>query len=530
MVRPIQQWHNPSAWEDAVKHALADVVVTKQQTAAHHPQQLRHPGDGEATKSTTTTQGQQQQRQNQERPNIVLFYADDWTARILGKLNPHVHTPHIDAMADNGVLFSHNCVTTSICWISRASLVTGMYAGKHRHMKPFSDAMFDEVVPWNETLYPQLKHAGYHTGFVGKWHANQPRELLAQAWDHSLLYFGHHWMQRNGTVRHVTELNRHDALHYLRHVRPRSSGNGAQQQPFALTVSFFATHAEDGQDYPDQYQPQNWSKSLYDGANGTIPLAKTATDQHWRDMPWFFDERNEGRQRWRKRYPTADHYQDTMVKTFRMATEVDEACGAIVAELKRQGVYNNTILVFTSDNGNFHGEHGLADKWYPHEESIRVPLVIQDPRLPPEARGVVVDEMTLSIDVAPTLLSAAGIPVPAGMQGRDMADLYLRRPPPGDRDRAWRQDFFYEWTQGDPITSENHTFGHIPAVFALVRKDYKYFYWPAAQYEQLFHVADDPWEEFDVYNSTAQTNGKLLATIKRRYAYLKRRSQSGGKV
>jgi arylsulfatase A-like enzyme len=108
----------------------------------------------------------------------------------------------------------------------------------------------------------------------------------------------------------------------------------------------------------------------------------------------------------------------------------------VVNELKSQGVYEKTILVFTTDNGNLHGEHGLAEKWYPWEESIRVPLVIQDPRMPASQRGTFNEEFTLSVDLAPTLLSAAKISVPTFMQGRDIAPLYLQ---PQEAPKTWRQ-------------------------------------------------------------------------------------------
>ena len=189
-------------------------------------------------------------------------------------------------------------------------------------------------------------------------------------------------------------------------------------------------------------QPMNESMSLY--VNDTIPEPKTATDKHWRDLPWFFDERNEGRRRWRRRFDTPKEYQSSIKNLYRMATEVDSVVGAVIDELKQQGVYDKTLLVFTTDNGNLHGEHGLAEKWYAWDESVKVPLVIQDPRMPASQRGKMNDEFTLSIDLAPTLLSAAKIPVPKFMQGRDIAQLYFN---PEEASKSWRKDFFYEWTQ-----------------------------------------------------------------------------------
>jgi len=99
--------------------------------------------------------------------NVVFFYADDWTFRNVGLVNGIVKTPHLDSMAANGVMFRYNCVTTSICWISRATMMTGQYAAVHQQLKVSDTGMFDH---WNETLYPKLRSADYNVGFVGKWY------------------------------------------------------------------------------------------------------------------------------------------------------------------------------------------------------------------------------------------------------------------------------------------------------------------------------------------------------------------------
>jgi hypothetical protein len=287
----------------------------------------------------------------QEPLNIVLFYADDWTLKALGALNPDVSTPHIDEMANNGVLFTHNCVTTSICWISRNTLATGVYAAVHRNVKISSMAMFNETIQWPQTLFPQLKSAGYYTGMVGKWHAPSPREFMSYTFDVMNIYYGRHWMTRQGVRRHVTDCNGEDALQFLRS-RPKD-------KRFALAVNFFATHAMDYTDPP--YQPMEESMALY--VNDTIAKPKTATEEHWKALPWFFNEKNEGRKRWRNRYDTDENYQDKIKNLYRLASEVDAVVGAVVEELKAQGVYDKTLLVFTTDNGNLQGEHGLAEKW-----------------------------------------------------------------------------------------------------------------------------------------------------------------------
>ena len=121
-------------------------------------------------------------RVDDEPLNIVLFYADDWTMKVLGKLNKYVKTPNIDTMADNGILFTNNCVTTSMCWISRATMVTGTYASRHLYLEPWHTEIF-ETHPWNETVFPLLKANGYYTGLVGKWHALEREPEMSMAFD-----------------------------------------------------------------------------------------------------------------------------------------------------------------------------------------------------------------------------------------------------------------------------------------------------------------------------------------------------------
>ena len=427
-------------------------------------------GGGGDVKEESEEEKQQRKRKHYDPMNVVLFYADDWTQKVLGKLNPLVKTPNIDHMADNGMLFVNNCVTTSVCWMSRATLVTGVYSSRHLETEPPSMNMFS-TNPWNQTLFPLMKQNDYFTGIVGKWHAPQPEEHMKAAFDRSRFYYGKHWVERDGKWRHVTELNQEDSIKFLQD-RPKD-------RPFFLKVSFFATHADDAnQTY--SYQPQPSSiENLYNDI--TVPTPKTATDAHWKDLPPFFKDNNEGRNRWRKRFEP-DYYQENVKNLYRMASEVDTAVGNIIEELKAQGVYNNTLLLFTTDNGNLHGEHGLAEKWYPFEESIRVPLVIYDPRMPADKRGTVNEDWTLSIDLAPTILGAGGIEPSDFMQGRDIADLYLE----DDGPSSWRQDWFYEFNRGNPVTAEGHSGKNwIDASFALVNKDWKYVYWPQQEYEQV---------------------------------------------
>ena len=422
--------------------------------------------------------------------NILLLYADDWRHDTLGCAgNPVVQTPQLDRLAREGVRFTQNRVTTSICGVSRASLLTGQWMARH------GNRAFDMFkTPWAETYPALLRTNGYFTGHVGKWHNGK---FPAANFDFARAYSGTHWItNKDGSTIHVTQKNEKDALEFLR-TRPT-------EKPFCLTLAFFATHAEDGN--PKQYLPQPESMKLY--ADVSIPVPRNATDESFRRLPSFItNEKNEGRVRWRWRFDTAERYQEYMKNYYRLATEVDTACGRVLAELERQGLRENTLVIFTTDNGYFHAEHGLADKWYPHEESLRVPLIVRDPRMAQAKRGGTNVDFTLNVDLAPTILAAAGIKAPATMQGRDFAPLYLATNQP-----TWRTEFFYEHA-----IIRNTNF--IPASEALVRKDWKYFYWPDFQREQLFDLHADPNEENDLVAASAQT--ARLAEMRRRFQELK---------
>lgn len=422
--------------------------------------------------------------------NIVVLHADDWRHDTLGCAgNPVVKTPELDRLAREGIRFTHNYVTTSICGVSRASLFTGQWMSRHGNP---AFQMFR--TPWAETYPGLLRENGYWVGHVGKWH-NGP--FPAGRFDFGRAYSGKHWIKdTDGAPIHVTQKNEKDALEFLRS-RPAD-------RPFYLTLAFFATHAEDTN--PLQYLPQPASMELYKDA--TVPVPKTATDGHFKRLPPFVgNENNEGRVRWRWRFDTPEKYQLMMKNYYRLASEVDATCGRVIAELRKQGTLENTLVIFTGDNGYFHAEHGLADKWYPYEESIRTPLIVRDPRMPAAKQGGINEQIVLNVDLAPTILAAAGIAAPPRMQGTNLAPLYLAGDPP-----PWRMEFFYEHATHKSVD-------FIPASQALVRKDVKYLFWPDFNYEELFDLKTDPLEERSLIGDPDYA--LTLARLRERFAALK---------
>ena len=441
------------------------------------------------------------QRVQQAKPkNVLVLYADDWrhdTLSVAG--NPVVKTPVLDDLSKRSVRFTHNCVTTSICCVSRASLFTGQWMSAHgcEGFKPFK-------TDWNKTYPGVLRDSGYHVGHVGKWHNGK---FPAEHFDFGRAYHGRHWYpQDDGPEIHVTQRNEKDALEFLE-TRP-------SDKPFCLTVAFFATHAVDGD--PKQFLPQPTSESLYQDVQ--IPVPSNANDESFHRLPEFVaNEKNEGRNRYHWRFDTPEKYQTMMKNYYRLATEVDSTCGRILAELKKQNLLEDTLVIFTTDNGYYHGEHGLADKWYPHQESIRVPLIVYDPRMPAEMRGTTDDNLTLNVDLAPTILNALGLAIPSSMQGTDLSPLYLKEK--SDQPVSWRTEFLYEHP-----TIQNKNF--IPRSEALVTKKWKYMFWPEFEREQLFDLTNDPHEENDLVSSQVEQLDKM----RERFHRLRKQAQGQSKT
>ncbi len=399
--------------------------------------------------------------------NIVVLVIDDTRWDSIGAAgNRVVRTPTLDRLASDGIRFAQARVTTSICMTSRASLLTGQYMSRHG-----IDRFGKQLTPAaSARTYPGvLRSNGYWAGYVGKYDVGAPRP---EDFDFVRAYHGRHWLTNAGGERvHVTEQNSRDALDFLR-ARPRD-------KPFVLSVGYFAPHAEDSA--KEQYLPQDWSAAHYVGV--AVPPSPLRDPKYFQALPPFLaSESNEGRVRFHWRFDTPQSYQDYMIRYYRLITEVDASVGRLVDELRTQGVYDHTVIVVIGDNGYFHADRGLADKWYPYEQALRVPLIVRDPRLPASRRGASPEQLALNIDIAPTILSAAGLPVPDVMQGRDLSPLYLSRTAP-----AWRDEFFYEHPT---ITSRDR----IPSSQGVIRRDWKYVTWPEFHYEQLFDLEKDDKE------------------------------------
>ncbi len=415
-------------------------------------------------------------RKPDRRPNIIFLLADDLRYDVFGYMgNAIIKTPNIDGLAREGTMFHNAYVTTAICAISRASIFSGQYACRHGildFVTPFSDSA-------RKNTYPELmRRNGYFTGFIGKYGVGA--KLPATEFDYWKGFGGmgtYHHKDAAGNYKHLTNLIGDQAEEFLRMKK---------NKPFCLSISFKAPHVEG----TNVFAPDPVYNSWYE--DDSIPLPVTGDDRFFNLFPETFSVGNEGRERWQVRFSTPQLYQENVKKYYRLVTGIDEVVRRIRAQLEKSGQDKNTIIMFTSDNGFYLGEHGLAGKWYGHEESIRVPLILYDPTL--VAKGARIrKEMVLNVDMAPTMLDYAGIPIPSGMQGHSL------RPLAEGKKMEWRKEFFYDHLFASPKV-------YIPKSEGLVGEEYKYIRYfkhdDSADffYEELFNTIIDPYETDNLAN------------------------------
>ena len=415
------------------------------------------------------------QRYASRPPNIIVLVTDDQRWDMLGAAgNRIIQTPHMDRLAHEGVLFENHFVTTSLCAPSRTSIFTGLYASCHG-THGFATAMSDEL---HARSYPvRLRQAGYHTGFIGKYGVG--RTLPEEEFD----YFdgfsgqGQYVHEVDGEERHLTRMIGDKALDFLETCDP--------DQPFCLSVSFKAPHVQ------DRVPPFFINDPEYDGLyeDVEIPPLKKLDPRYFDELPDFLKEKYEGRIRQQRRFPTPETWQEAMKRYYRLITGVDVQIGRMLNWLDETGIGGETVIVFTSDNGFFLGERGWAGKYFIHEESIRAPLVVWDPRTP-KRMGRRRSEMTLNLDIAPTILDLAGLSIDPSANGRSVVPLLDGESPP------WRTDWYYEFLwqrEGIPI----------PRTEGVRTERWKYNLYLDGEpgYEELYDLRADPEEESNLVSS-----------------------------
>lgn len=424
------------------------------------------------------------------KPNLIVIVADDLRWDALGYAgNRIVKTPHLDELARTGVRFRNHFVTSSICNVSRATMFSGQYLRRHQIVE-FNTPFTPEQ--WSRCYPRLLREAGYRTGFIGKFGVGDSNAIAAMKsefdyWRGLPGQAGLFFEKNNPAGRHKTARFGDQALAFIR------SNDG----PFCLSISFNAPHARDRQ--PREFWPDARDEELYKDAR--IPVSPKATEAWFERLPEVA-KTSEGRRRWGLRFDTPEKFQAIVKDYYRLITGIDREVGRIVDALKERGVRENTVILFTSDNGFFLGERGMADKWLMYEESIRVPMLIHDPR----TRAKAVDHLTLNIDLAPTILDLAGVAVPKEMQGRSLVPFVN-----GKGVKDWRRDFLYE----------HHTMAKIiPQLEGVRTERWKYVRWitTSPMWEELFDLKADPEETRNLAGE--RKHQKQLETMRARWQHL----------
>lgn len=372
-----------------------------------------------------------------KKPNIIFILTDDQRWDALGYAgNSIIKTPNMDELASSGLYFKNAFVTTPICAASRATILTGLYERTHdfNFGKPrLKDAYMLDSYPY------LLKKSGYKTGLIGKFGVKVNEGVEDSLFDVSIKTFWPYLRAVDGKETHLADINGNHAIDFIK---------SSKEQPFCLSLSFWSPHADDGAE--EQYFWPNYVDSLYQ--QNEIPVPQTAAPEFFEALPEFM-KHSMNRKRWYWRYDTPEKFQKMVKGYYRMISTVDSAIGRIRKTLKEEGLADNTVIVFMGDNGYYLGERGFAGKWLMHEQSLRVPLIIYDPRQADAKRSRAYEDMVLNLDIAPTLLDLAGVEIPESYQGESLTAFF------DDHRDEWRKSAFFEHQrEGDTLLPKTESF------------------------------------------------------------------------
>jgi arylsulfatase A-like enzyme len=469
------------------------------------------------------------QTQRGRRPNIIFIMTDDHAAHAIGAYGSRINkTPHLDRLAREGALLTSVFATNSICTPSRAAILTGQYA----HINGVT--MFNRFDSSRMTVARLLQRGGYYTGMIGKWHLGSDPvgfdkwEILPGqgAYRNPVLYTAAG--EKTYTDRYATDVITDLALEFVES-RPRD-------KPFFLMMHHKAPHRpwEPSDTHAAHFGAQRIPEpvTFWDSyATRTDALRenrqRVAADLTNRDLKLPAPPGLEGPDlaKWLASKPesvTIDRdgksmtltgealirwkYQRYMQDYLATVQSVDDSVGRVLSLLDKTGLARNTMVVYTSDQGFFLGDHGLFDKRFMYEESIRMPFLV---RWPARIKaGTKSDGLALNVDFAPTFLDVAGVPVSSEMQGRSLLPL-LRDSTPSD----WRTSMYYRYYH-DP--GDHDTRAH----YGVRTRTHKLIYfWKKDQWE-LFDLVNDPYELHNLYGEPGQE--RLTAMLKQELARLKR--------
>jgi arylsulfatase A-like enzyme len=404
-----------------------------------------------------------------KKPNFVFFLTDDqrWDAMsCVG--NKMLQTPNMDRIAGEGIRFENMFVATSLCGPSRASFLTGKYVHNHGVRRN------GEALSLEHKTFPEiLKEAGYETAFIGKWHNTDQGK--GRGFDYTFGFEGqgrYHdpivsenfgpFMEYEG---HVTDVLTDHAIKFL---------EKEHEGPFCLLLWFKAPHRS--------WLPAKRFESLYDDIKMPEPLTFNDT----------YDGRPEAVRNADMKIGDFDDVPDldTFLKNYyRTLVGVDENVGRVLDVLERLGYEKNTVVIYSSDNGFFLGEHHFFDKRLMYEPSIRIPLLVKYPKM--IRPGTTNQDMVLNVDIAPTILDLAGVPVPENVDGKSIKSLLQGKSIP------WRSEFLYEYYEYPAVHMVRKNRG-------IRTKRWKYIhYFEEPQEFELYDIQNDPHEVNNLYGNPA---------------------------
>ncbi len=404
-----------------------------------------------------------------EKPNFIIIFTDDQRTHTLSSYNEAcpIETPNIDQLAHNGIRFLNGFVPSPICGVSRASLISGQYMSNHgvkRFQKPLPEESFAQGYP---TL---LKNAGYFLGMFGKYGFG----ITAEQIDCFDVYDadtgqGPPFRKYKGETLHDSEWLTRMTIDFL------DSLPG--DQPFCIQLNYKAPH------------PTAVPAPEDDGKLADYPFARVPTDtpEDHAKLPKFV-QTGYGNQSYNTMFGTDEKMQHYLSQYYEKIMSVDRSVGDIIRILEEKGLAENTVIIFLSDHGTHFGEKQLGAKWSPYEPSLRIPFIVYDPRS--KQKGVVSDEMVISLDVAPTLLDMAGLTVPQTMDGVSLKPLV------NGKKTTWRQHFFFEH-----FVSPNRP-RYIPRNDGVRTLNTKYARWIDLNpiVEEFYDLEKDPQETNNLIN------------------------------
>lgn len=409
--------------------------------------------------------------------NIIFILIDDMRFDSMSCMgHPFLKTPNLDRLAQNGVLFNHAYVTTSLCSPSRASILSGQYAHRHRVMDNSTP------LPPGTPIFPiELQKNGYETAYIGKWHMGGESDEPRQGFDHWISFRGQGVYndptlningERSRQEGYITDLLTDYTVDYIKQ---------EHDKPYFLYLGHKAVHAE--------FYPAKRHEEAFAEVKIEHPDSMANTLENYAGKPLWVKRQRHSWHGVDYMYHDQTYFDQFLLDYNRTLMAVDDSVGRILQTLEEQGELENTLILFTSDNGFLHGEHGLIDKRCMYEESIRVPLLAHCPAIIPA--GQKTDRLALNIDIAPTILDAAGVSIPNTMQGQSFLPI-LR-----GEDTQWRDAMLYEyfWERAFPQT---------PTVFGVRTERYKYMnYHGIFDLDELYDLEKDPKEMHNLIDDAA---------------------------